>query len=99
MTIVVIHGPPGSGKTTNAEKLARFHGVSTIVDDGACLGQRFPAGDALVLTTRSPDEVRQWQAQSRRFGPLTFVPIATALNSIGAKPPRQSWAKGKGEGR
>lgn len=52
------------------------------------MGQRFPAGDALVLTTRSPDEVRQWQAQARRSDHLTFVPIATALKSIGAQPPR-----------
>lgn len=98
MTVIVIHGPPGTGKTTNASQLARFYGATEVVDDGARLGQRFPAGKALVLTTRSPDEVRHWQAQSRRFGAISFVPITTALKSIGVQPPRQNWAKAKGEG-
>lgn len=92
MSIIVIHGPPGTGKTINARAFADFFGLDTIVDDGVSSHQPFPQKKALVLTTRSPDEVRRWRANSLR-GPraaeaVAFVPIATALRRIGAPMPR-----------
>lgn len=91
MSIIVIHGPPGTGKTTNARAFADFFGLDTIVDDGVSRHQPFPQKRALVLTTRTPDEVRRWRANSLR-GPssaeaVAFVPIATALRRIGAPMP------------
>ena len=92
MSIIVIHGPPGSGKTLNARAFADFFGIETIVDDGKCSHQPFPQRKAIVLTTRSPDEVRRWRANSLR-GPrsaeaVAFVPIVTALRRIGAPMPK-----------
>lgn len=91
MTIIVIHGPPGTGKTTNARKFAELYGLDTIVDDGVSRHQPFPHKKALVLTTRTPDQVRHWRSVSLR-GSLTadaiaFVPIVTALRRIGAALP------------
>lgn len=44
---VVIYGPPGSGKTQYAPKLAKFYGKTKIIDDW---GNGTPTEDALYLT-------------------------------------------------
>lgn len=87
MSIIVIHGPPGTGKTTNAMAFAKAFGVGTIVDDGVNSHQAFPRSKAIVLTTRSPEEVKLWRAATIKGDPtaeaVAFVPILAALDRIG----------------
>lgn len=87
MSIIVIHGPPGTGKTTNAMAFAKAFGVGTIVDDGVNSHQPFPHTKAIVLTTRSPEEVKRWRRDTIKGDPtaeaVAFVPILAALDRIG----------------
>lgn len=49
MRSVIVHGPQGCGKTTNAEAIREALGLSAVVDDWK-RGQPFPVDGALILT-------------------------------------------------
>lgn len=53
---VLVYGPQGCGKTTNAERLRRHFGCATVQDDGLHLHgpQRKIVDGALHLTTERP---------------------------------------------
>ena len=52
MSIVIVYGPQGAGKTSRGEEMRRQYGCSRIVDDWNP-GQRLRRGD-LALTNASP---------------------------------------------
>lgn len=48
-TSIFIYGPPGCGKTRNAEKLMKAYGMHHVIDD-AKSGDNFPLFDHVILT-------------------------------------------------
>lgn len=55
MNSIIVYGPPGCGKTTNKDKLAKYFGKSHIVDNWMP-GDDIP-NDSLILTS-SPGAVK-----------------------------------------
>jgi len=92
LNIIVIQGPPASGKTRYAERFAKHFGVNEIIDDDRRMHDReFPASSAIILTQYSREAILTWRQKRsrRRQVPLTairFVPIADALRAIGVMP-------------
>ena len=82
MTIIVVHGPPGSGKTRHAEQLRNHFGCAWVFDEwdprGMTRQRALPQSGDLVLTQCSPDQVRYYLGP----GPKIFS-IAEALQAIG----------------
>lgn len=62
MITVIVYGPQGSGKTTNAEPLRKHFGCSRVVDDWhygdlICEGDLILTNDDAVLYPRYPRRV------------------------------------------
>ncbi len=53
MKSVIVFGPPGCGKTKNAEILKQAYGLKTVQDEWTP-GTEFPKEDCLVLTSFIP---------------------------------------------
>src|SRR5512136_1484860 len=83
--LVLIEGPPGSGKTTSAQKLAAEISNSGkscqcflewSPDNPIAIGDDLHLGQAIAsVTTREADVLQQWQqfSQARQAEPLVTV--------------------------
>lgn len=71
---LIVYGPRGSGKTANAQAIAKHYGLSEIID-GWRPGDEYPERGALVLSNVDLSSIR-----FRRT-----IYIRTALNAIGVK--------------
>lgn len=59
---VIVWGPPGSGKTTNAAALAARYGIS-IVKDNPADGEEIPSSGVLILQQQEPKSLpKHWVA-------------------------------------
>lgn len=80
--IIVIHGPPASGKTRNSWRFLEHYGCTRVVEEwdlrGSYRQREKPRIGDLVLTQRGPDYIR------KNLGPDALpVPIELALMAIG----------------
>jgi len=53
---VIVYGPPGSGKTRNAELIRDFFGYDKVCDGASMVDFNFPKKGHVVLTNDVPDE-------------------------------------------
>lgn len=67
---VVIYGPPGCGKTRNAQALAKHFGLRIILDEWNIRKPGIPPADTLVLTECVPYKVP---------GGVSVYPLAHAM--------------------
>lgn len=73
---VIVFGPQGCGKTRNAERIARYYGLKTIVDDFSP-GDQAPKFGALILTNMVPDP--DVALTSRHFTFIAFDRLPATL--------------------
>ncbi len=82
MTITVIHGAPGTGKTRHEEHLREHYGCARILDEwdpkGVTRQSVRPRHGDLVLTQCSPETIRHHLGSAARI-----VSIEQALRAIG----------------
>lgn len=79
--ITVIHGPMASGKTFHSARFRSHYRCVRIVDDWDQRPDQLPADNSLILTTLSPDWIRQKHGHAAAN--MRFVSIATARAAIG----------------
>lgn len=82
--IVVVHGPPGCGKTRNKKAIASAYGCKAIHDGWLPSANTLTelVGDHLVLCT--PEQVEELKNRYMRVrGGVRLVPYATAAKRAG----------------
>ncbi len=87
-TIVVISGPPASGKTINAELFLEFYGRTSICDDGQCPLRRpyeVQPGALLLVTPEREEEIL------KGYMGLFIVPVKEAIKEAGGIVPVESF--------
>jgi len=80
MTTVVLYGPPRSGKTVNAEHIAKHYGCENIFDEGKEPSHRLPAllkPRTLYITNQTPE------FKSHERLDLVVIEIQDALRECG----------------
>jgi DNA polymerase III delta prime subunit len=84
MATIVIYGPPGCGKTRNAEALAKHFQLAQVIDCGLDLHSErrlltghLPATGALVLTNLGRPEIEAYVGNT-----LRLMPFAAAMNDM-----------------
>jgi hypothetical protein len=80
--ILVIYGPPASGKTRNAAALAKHYGRATIIDTWEQDGRRNEVRDGDLVLTNAPVAVIE-----AAFPKADLISIEDALEAIGATAP------------
>lgn len=88
MAIIVIHGPPASGKTFHAEAFRKHYGCAAISDgypEGDEGAPRPKTGD-LVLTYLTVEQMRSKRYRGAFGDTVILVPIEAARAAIGVGP-------------
>jgi len=71
---VIVYGPKGCGKTTNAKRIAAARGLTKIIDDSQFdPRQPPPLAGVLMLTTEDPVYAHEWKPY---FPETMFYPAA-----------------------
>lgn len=76
---VVVIGPVGCGKTTNAKALANAFGVSKIVDGYSYTGDNFEPKDTLYLTTYVPMKLFTWLSRLTSDNTVQILTFSRAM--------------------
>lgn len=90
-TVVVVYGPPCSGKTLNADKICRFLKCDTIADDGFMTEEDAIYGHRILILcdTQSPRDPRRGKRRSF-IPPYDSIPIEKIKKALG-----HAWAEPK----
>lgn len=84
MKIILVYGPPGSGKSINSEAIAAALGCDAIADDMGKLS-RFPEkADCLLLLAHS-ETIRDPRCLSRNLKPDRTLSVAEVRALLGPK--------------
>jgi len=71
---VIVYGPQGCGKTTNAKRIADALGLTRIIDNGEFDPRQPPAlAGVLMLVVNNPQLTYEWK---RSFPDAMFYPAA-----------------------
>lgn len=71
---IIVHGPQGCGKTTNAGRIAKALGMSRVVDEWAPGDPALPVRGVLALTCETPDA-----HATRRYRVMSFDDAMAAV--------------------
>lgn len=83
MTITVIHGPGGTGKSHHKAAFAAHYGCTYIVEDWSPHDHELPDDNRLVLTTSTAEAIRQAIAIDCPAAHVRIVSIYSARVAIG----------------
>jgi hypothetical protein len=83
-TVVVVYGPPCSGKTLNADKIRRFLKCDTIADDGMMTEEDATYGHRILVLADNPSPRDPRRGRRRGFlPPYESIPIEKIAKALG----------------